>query len=151
MLPDEWPTSALDLTQTCPFLLRFTNYRPQRVSLGSLQLPLLYPHSTLLPSLCMRHRSSDQITHPCVALHQPSPPQKLCSISHCLTPKFSAISFLAARLIIDCFGLNYSLPFDLFHPLATAQSGLPSLLDLRTPPSFLTLPFSALTVPVLTL
>ena len=43
MFPDECPTSALDLTQTCPFLLRFTTYRPQCVSFGSLQLPLALP------------------------------------------------------------------------------------------------------------
>ena len=43
MFPDECPTFALDLTQTCPFLLRFTTYRPQCVSLGSLQLPLGLP------------------------------------------------------------------------------------------------------------
>ena len=59
----------------------------------------------------MEHCSSDQITHPCISLPQPSPLLKLCSISHCLTPKFSAISFLAARFIIDFFQIKLQPPF----------------------------------------
>ena len=49
MLPDEWPTYLLDLTQISPLLLRFTTYHPQYISFGSLQLPLALPTFNLSP------------------------------------------------------------------------------------------------------